>query len=430
MKSLYLLTFGGAVLWLLALLVKSPREGVLCGLVASSMCPEALPLGLIDGIGLGTQLAFSTLAVFYILFRGRVRWSQVANSYNISLVVFGAIMLVYIFASTAETYGSSKVFLFFAKAVIPTFLISAMGPFDRRELRLGFYAMTGASLLAAVSLLTSGTFGAERATTADINAISTGRAVGYGCVLLLGYCVVRQSDQKMNTLWALAASVVCLVAMVATGSRGPLAALFVALITLVFLAPISFRERLGILARLGGFVGTIILGAIYYGVENILRQVGGLQRIILKLGRLGTGTSDEVRLRRYELAIDEFLQSKGFGIGTGEFFHVYPYREGAPRDYPHNLFLEAAVEQGVFGLLIVIVVLGVVTLRFYAAARENRGNVYLNLSFVLFAYCFANSMVSGDVSMNSTLWISGGILWLTVGAELGRRDGKTSSPSS
>jgi len=389
------------------------------------MAPEALPLGLIDGVGLGAQLAFLALAVLYLLFRGRVSWAQVANPYNVGLILFGAVMLAYIFASTAESYGRSKVFLFYTKSVIPVVLISAMAPFDRRKLRLGFYALAGASLLAAMSLLTSGTFGAERATTADINAISTGRAIGYGCVLLLGYCVVRNPNRRLNVLWALAVSVVCLVAMVATGSRGPLAALFVALIALAFLVPMSSRERLGILGKLGGFGGTVVFGALYYGVGSILRQIGGLQRILLKLGRLGTGTSDEARLRRYEVAIDEFLRSKGLGIGTGEFFHVYPYKKGAPRDYPHNLFLEAAVEQGVLGLLIVIIVLGVVTLRFYAAARQNRGNVYLNLSFVLFAYCFANAMVSGDVSMNSTLWISGGILWLTVGAEFGRHDDQT-----
>jgi len=430
MKGVYLLLFGLTVLWLLGRLVTSPREGILCGLVALSMCPEALPLSLVDGIGLASQLAFFLLAFFYILVWGRVRGSCVANPYNVSLFAFAVMMLAYIFASTAEGYGMSKVVLFFAKSIVPVVLISALAPFRRKELRLGFYALAGASLLAAVSLFTSDTFGLERATTADINAINASRAIGCGNVLLLGYIVVQKNFRNLKVLGALAVSAVCLIAMVASGSRGPLAALLVAITALVFFVPMTLRGRLGVLGRLGGFIGTVVLGALYYGGEQLLRQVGGLQRIIIKMSRLGTGTSDQARLHRFEVAINEFLRSRGLGIGTGEFRHVYPYPEGAPRDYPHNLFLEAAVEQGVLGLLVVIVVLGVVVFRFYGVSNQRQGNVYLNVGFVLFAYGFANAMVSGDVPMNSILWISGGLLWLAAESESDRYDDEESSSSS
>jgi len=420
MKGLYLLAFSLSVLWLITRLVRRPREGILCGLVATALCPEALPLNLIDGIGLASQLGFLVLSFMYLLLRGWIRRTYVANPYNVSIAFFAVVMMAYVFVSTAKEYGTSKVYLFFLKSIAPVFLLSAMAPFSRRELRLGFYALIGASLLAALSLLTSGTFGLERATTADINAISVGRAIGCGGVLLIGFVVTGKESRSLKVLWAIALASVCLVAMVATGSRGPIAALVVAVVALVLVVPMSLKKRLATLGKFGLFVGTVIAGTIYYGVGSILQQLGGFQRIVLKLGQLGSGTSDQARLHRISVAIDEFIQSKGLGIGTGEFLHAYPYGKGAARDYPHNLFIEAATEQGVVGLLLVLVILGSVVIKFYKFSIHHRDNIFIKISYILFLYGFANSMVSGDIPMNVILWVAGGLLWLTVESETER----------
>jgi O-antigen ligase len=431
MKSLYLLAFILALLWIAAQFVRRPREGVLYGLFTTTICPEALPVNVIDGIGLASQLGFFLLTLFYLLLRrGGMRMKYVGNTYNVCLVAFALLMTVYILPSTAPGYGWSKVFFFSLKSILPVFLLSALAPFSRREIRRAGFALVGASLLAALGVLTSGTFGTERATLGDISTISVSRAVGLGCVLLIGFVVTGEKKGKVLRLGALALASLCLIVMVASGSRGPITALVGAILALVLAAPMSLRERLATFSKFLLFVGTVVVGTIYYGVGTLLRQLGGLQRIVVTFAQLGEGSSDRGRLHRLSVAVDEFIDSNGLGIGTGEYLDVYPYTKGEGREYPHNLFFEAAAEQGIIGLLLVTTIVLIPVLKFYKLFNKYRDNVYAKLAFSLFVYSFLNSMVSGDVPMNSLLWISGGVLWLVAASESERSARQSLSSSA
>lgn len=420
MQGIYLIALGGAVLWGMTRLVKSLRQGILCGLLVTSLCREALPLQFVDGIGIALQLGFFGLASIYVLFRGQVHKRYVANPYNILVIGLSMVMIGYIFVSTAEGYGVSKVFILLLKSIIPIFLISSMAPFQREELRVGFYTLIGASVLAALSILTSSTLGEERATTGGVNAISMSRSIGIGMTLLIGFAVVSKKVHLLKLFVGAVLSAGLLSAMAATGSRGPVGAFIAATVILVFAVPVSLRERFVTLGKFGVFIGMAAGGVMYYGLENALRQSAGLQRIVLKMGELGSGTSDQARLRRIWVAIEEFFQSKGLGIGTGEFLHVYPYRSGANREYPHNLFLEVAAEQGLLGLFIVTLALSIVVVKFYRTSTKHKENTFVKITFTLFVYAFFNAMVSGDIPMNSLLWISGSMLWLVCESELRR----------
>jgi O-antigen ligase len=74
--------------------------------------------------------------------------------------------------------------------------------------------------------------------------------------------------------------------------------------------------------------------------------------------------------------------------------------------YPHNIFAEVVIENGIPGILVLIGLLGL------AVARGIAGRTDPRTLFALLAFLFAlwNAQLSGDLSGNEWIWLFAGIL--------------------
>ena len=91
------------------------------------------------------------------------------------------------------------------------------------------------------------------------------------------------------------------------------------------------------------------------------------------------------------------------GVGTGGFGALAPGEL-----YPHNLFLEAAVELGILGLLLTVGIVIVCGARLFrripGAGRLDHGHMVVVSA--LFAAAVVNSFFSGDITTNAALWLA------------------------
>ena len=101
-------------------------------------------------------------------------------------------------------------------------------------------------------------------------------------------------------------------------------------------------------------------------------------------------------------------QAPLLGHGTGS----WPLLTGRPdqTSYPHNLFLELLVENGIVGLILFLVVVGV-ALRPVSFERLRRDPQAL-CAFMVFISAFSNAMTSGDLPGNRAVFLMLGVLAL------------------
>lgn len=131
------------------------------------------------------------------------------------------------------------------------------------------------------------------------------------------------------------------------------------------------------------------------------------------------------RPERFAVAIDLWLRSPLWGIGSGQF--AMGLHGNDIRDYPHNILLELMAETGVLGLSIFSIIL----YRSIRKAKKLIQNSNLQKKYMgrflitMLAFTFWNAMVSGDINDNRELFvIIGIILGIMPGLNYGKEIGK------
>jgi O-antigen ligase len=154
----------------------------------------------------------------------------------------------------------------------------------------------------------------------------------------------------------------------------------------------------------------------------LLLAAGGLALFATTTGRLATFDRLErlteegnPRTELYEEWTKVWPQAPLLGHGTGS----WPILRGRPdqTSYPHNLFLELLVENGVVGLVLFLVVVGV-ALWPVSLARMRRDSQAL-CALMLFLGALANAMTSGDLPGNRAMFMMLGVLALFAVRPLG-----------
>lgn len=320
----------------------------------------------------------------------------------LSFVLLG-VMLLRLGSSPGEAYGSTKVQHFIANNLI--FMIGAVfvGS-SRRDLRLALsifliIAACG-GLLLVFKLLSGGlhaTFDNRFALSADEYPIYLGRSSADGVILAI-YAVLAAS-RLWTRMAAMAVLPLLLVALVASGSRGPVLAFAVGLIVFMGLISASREAR-----RRLQLVGVTLLAAVV--VVPLALPSSSIGRAISTLLGSGAGLSSNGRSELWAKAFTGFAQHPLFGLGTGGFASLNP-----PLPYPHNLLLEMSVELGVIGLLLVSSIIVGFARRLFGAWRAmiGRDKVEAATLIALFVMALVNAMFSGAVQDNSELWVWGGI---------------------
>jgi O-antigen ligase len=200
------------------------------------------------------------------------------------------------------------------------------------------------------------------------------------------------------------------VALASSLARGPLLSLLVVLLLSLVLvrsttAQVS-KKAIGL-----GILGAILAGA---GVLLLIQHLPSVARTFsLKESELAAFVSAEdpggtagMRLAYYQAAFEGFEEKPVLGWGTGSWPVYYWHQD--KRTYPHNIFLETAFEQGLVGLLSLLVLLGAVFRKLFWFLGRGDGRFVFLFPAVLFS--LAVTSFSGDITAKA-LWFWFGMVF-------------------
>lgn len=229
---------------------------------------------------------------------------------------------------------------------------------------------------------------AGRLTLWSLNPIGIGRVVGVGVVISAALLVTKWKLIKPFWLLLVPAVIVCLGATVQTGSRGPLLAILVSIVSVLLVSGVatSFIQRLAVVIFLA--VGTMLL----------------YSSSILDSTRI-TSSDASGRDLLFSAAFDA-IRSNPVGIGWGNFYLEGPNfsRVDEYTLYPHNILLEVGAEGGWFALLSFIVLL-LFSLRNLLVGAQ-AGNYVAVVVLSILVFTLVNALLSSDIVGNRLLWLS------------------------
>jgi O-antigen ligase len=370
--------------------------------------PNPLPAGGVSVVIAG----WTALGMAFVVMRGRdVPSPRVALAAPVLLTALMALLMLARLPDTSLTaFGSTKLVLF----VVGNLVFVAGGTFigwRRPDLDLLLKIILAVSTLGAVVLVVRfGTGGAQEvlpgryAISPEDDPIGLGRGAAEG--LLIAIYVLLSRRSATTRLWAIAAFPALAIAVVASGSRGPVVGLAFGLLVLLALTATNPRARLRLLVVAGAALGSVV--AVIQTVPS-----STLSRSLEVIVASGSDLSSNGRAQLWSAAWDGFVHNPLLGIGTGGFADLR-----GDELYPHNFLLESAVELGIVGVLAVAALVVWTLVRLARAWRATRDEDRLVAAVVtaLFSTATVNALFSSALPNNKGRW-----LWAGVAAGLSAR---------
>lgn len=303
------------------------------------------------------------------------------------------------------TYASTKVLYLFTLT-----LLSALGPLflARSGVRQEVWVIMQvvlAAVLTAGALLSSHPLqsaeGPSRVYLDGSNTIASGNMAGL--VVLSCFILALTGCRRRSLLLALGGAAA--VAMFATGSRGPVLAVAIALAAVAAFAPASGVNRT---VRVAAVTSVALLTWFFVRGDT----TGGAGRIATTLlAGSDEGTSSLTRLALWHEAW-AVIPGHFWGIGWGGLNDLSgPGLLGQPGlAYPHDIFLEVTAEAGWIAGAAMIVYMWCALRRL----RRLAADPYPAVLFGMAVFNLVNSAVSGDINTYRCVWASIAIAWVTV----------------
>jgi O-antigen ligase len=412
----------------LALAVRAPTLGLalvaLAGAAALALRWPALPLALWQGasiVGLllgghlprgATSLGFAAwvgaATAVMLLRRDRERppLALFADATAIAGLVLTALLVLRLSVSPDQTYGSQKVQLFLTTCALPFAAAAVIGASRRMTdvfLR-GYVAVgVGTAVYDVLAILggSAASVNAGRYTAdASIDPIELGRQMAAVLVVLVAATASARTARR-RLLYA-ALMLPAAVALLGSGSRGPLLGLVASLLVLTLTRlhdPLVLRRLLVTLA-----VGTVVGG----GAVVALVPPQTVGRALSAFAGADTSGESTTRAQLWDEALHALPNDPltlAFGRGTGAFAHLDP-----SYSYPHNVPIELLYELGLVGLaaFVLAVVTAVVRVAGVALRRGPTSRV-AGLAAALLVGALVNSQFTGDLAGNTDIWLFGGL---------------------
>jgi O-antigen ligase len=328
---------------------------------------------------------------------------------DIWLLLFVIVLFTGCFISTNPQEGFIKA-IRFTLIVFFSYILARVIFRTYKQIQLFIKTIFVIVLLVSILLIIISFFGeysgSGRIEFLNVNQIPLGTLLAIGLVIA-GIGVTGNINIFFNNRWS---NLFCVVAifpllysLFLTGCRGPLISAIIGLFCYYLLI---FKKCLKITIAIGMILLFIMIiwisnSDIIYSILEHIPNISGYY-----LTQIKEGPSTGLRLELYSSAILLFLQKPLLGVGTG----------GFPGGYPHNIFLEIAAENGVFGLLLFIcflfsviqkgfkyIILYLPKLNEY---HKNIGLIVLTLSMTL----FIEKQFSYGLDMHKDLFVFLGLM--------------------
>jgi O-antigen ligase len=267
----------------------------------------------------------------------------------------------------------------------------------RQQVWVWLHVLVGVLLVATGG--NEGVDSAERFAGAGSNTIGAGRASGVA-VVVLGALLLSQALKKLWPNVAAAAVIAWLaVALLSTGSRGPVFACAASLLLVAVMVPGGGRA----------FRVAAAAGALFFG-RLVFTDATGLGAN--RLSQTLSGQYDLLDSRK-EIWLEALsaIPNYPLGVGWGNFFSVLSpgARLASGYDqYPHNLLLEVFVEAGWLVGTAVLILLVMTLGRLPKIAVDPYGAALCGIAL----FFILNAMVSGDVNDNRMMWAAVVSVWV------------------
>lgn len=306
------------------------------------------------------------------------------------VLLISAIPGLVVVAPTA--YGDEKAqsFVLMAMAI----LSPACFRHPRAGARLVLISISVVSVLFSLLFWTSSAVIASgRLSVMDLNPVGVARMTGLFVVTGIAVLIGTRLGRALQ-LSILAAVVVCAIVTSATGSRGPIVSIIVAVATVVFLTLRSRDVHIKFLIIVMAVLGTAIGLALHLNPSGFSRVLDG---------------GDSGRSGLYSFTLTEAVSNPD-GIGWGGFATV-AWRWGSDGDriYPHNVLLELLVEGGVIAFLGFALVFTFAVWRGARSYLQSKDRVEC-AALGVYVYALANAQFSSDLVGNRMLWVSLGLV--------------------
>jgi O-antigen ligase len=336
-------------------------------------------------------ILFITLlgAILYFL-RREEDYKGIHNDYSVYfLILFTAVIVAGFFYTTNKVYAASKIYRYTTYNIV-AFLIPILYFKDmlkiRRILDIIWYFN---ALLILISLYVIFLGGADLSIRFDlmgrVNPIWIARALGMGILISIDW-FYRNKSRWIHFLLLLYIGFSVWI-IILSGSRGPLLGTIAGImIYIMYVKERTFWKRFGYI--LGALV---LLGMIFLVLPKDM--------LFNKFGSVRASLSVLQRFALWEEAIKQIIENPVLGRGTGG-YQVFSAYFGK---YPHNIFLEAAAEQGIPAMIILTVFL-LRPLSLIPSLLESEKRQIVVLLFAFWTNYMLNAQLSGDITSNYQVW--------------------------
>ncbi|MEA4901452.1 O-antigen ligase family protein [Desulfitobacterium sp.] len=359
-------------------------------------------------------LMISGITLLYYLLREvgiREFWDRLKGWLPLLVVLIAIDMVIAFLYGTRSSYGAMKIIRFVS---INAFFFFGLILFARPEEKLYSFLKYTAffGLVYALASLVGMLMGDPMAMYGWNNRIWFSRSLGL--TLILFYFFWGTGEQRKYVRLSIL-GIFILALMFLNASRGPVIALFVALLIFeIFdVSGVNWKKR-----GLHMLILTAVFYVIFWSNSPLTKPLANAAElndqmisITEKFNSDAGGTGNE-RLIIWKDTLGMIQEHPVLGIGTGSFHTIVPYKPNEPYLYPHNIVLEVMVEQGIPGVLLWLGFgLITITLSIRGILQKSRGQRIYLISLAILAFGLANAMLSGNIPDNPNIFVAAGLAW-------------------
>lgn len=300
---------------------------------------------------------YNTISLFFfigisainILKNAKVRF----NSYVLSLVAYGAFLLIAYYYSPVQSQAVGTIYDFFTMCVICICIINYIDTEEKVYFLLNAYIVGGLCLwLYAFSIYGLDIFNTIIRSTyivrvgAEVgNTNSVGMRYAFS-VLFSVFFLINKKNGPKKSMFYIVVIVICSIFALLTGSKKALILLVLGIIVLLLFK----KEYRNVLIKKIGLIifGTCIIVLLVYIIQNveIFRTVNHRLDDLIQLITIGSGnSSDQKRIRFIKEGLEVFSNYPIFGRGTKASYYYFA-------TYSHNNYVEILMNTGIVGFII------------------------------------------------------------------------------
>lgn len=364
------------------------------------------------------------IGVHIFHFRRKQFKANLHNLFNSSILqgflVFSAYVLIY-----ALSIGGAYEIGYLIKYIFPGFVMVLIGAlmiyrYDMfKDIVFGLVLFTIFTMLHVQ--LVGGSLGYDFSATdrhllaeeTGVGAITQGRMAGSLALVCILMALMKRSERAATIMLAMFAVAVVWMAMI--GTRGAL----VSLLSALFLYLMVSRSKSRSVRRIAIFAFFVMPILISFGImETLLVE---RTKELFEPGEVGSLK----RVERVYVVAESMFDHFVIGLGPGG-WSKFIWEGVNPRPYPHNIFLEAQIEYGVVGLILILLIVFSGLRMTIKMCSDAAAAPELRILSLLWVYYFVSTMFSGSLIQGNALFfaltgvLGAGYSWYVVAKNMRR----------